>query len=123
MKTTTKSKTASKGAGGTAGRRIRKSALARAVPWEEVRNRVLQDPEVRLHYEELRIRENLGRALREARERAGLTQAAVARAARTTQPVIARLEAGRGSVPTFGLLDRIARAVGLRVALTLERAA
>ena len=98
----------------------RKSALERAVPWEEVRGQILADPEVRLHYDELVIRERIGQVFQEARIRAGLTQAEVAAAAHTTQPVLARLEAGRGSVPTFRLLDRIARAVGLRVVLSLE---
>jgi ribosome-binding protein aMBF1 (putative translation factor) len=43
---------------------------------------------------ELRIR--LSRGIREARERAGMTQADLAAAMKSTQPRVARIEAGSG---------------------------
>jgi DNA-binding XRE family transcriptional regulator len=53
---------------------------------------------------ELRIR--LSRAIREARERAGMTQADLASAMKSTQPRVARIEAGRRGVS----LDQMMRA-------------
>ncbi|MBM4028547.1 MAG: helix-turn-helix transcriptional regulator [Planctomycetes bacterium] len=57
-----------------------------------------------------------------AREHAGLTQTQVAERARTTQSVIARIEGCRGGIPSLPLLDRIARAIGIRIAVSLCRA-
>jgi len=50
--------------------------------------------------------------VRELRELAGLTQAALARAGGTSQPAIAAYEASRKS-PTIGTIRRLAKAVGL----------
>jgi transcriptional regulator with XRE-family HTH domain len=49
--------------------------------------------------------------IREARTRAGLTQAHVAELAGTTQATVARMERP-GSNPTFSSLDRVIRATG-----------
>ena len=54
--------------------------------------------------------------IRDLRERAELTQTALARAAGTSQPAIAAYEAGRKS-PTLSTLSRLAGAVGLDAAV------
>lgn len=54
------------------------------------------------------------------RERAGVTQAELARAAGTSQPAIAAYESGRKS-PTLGTLRRLAEAVGLGMSLEFRR--
>jgi len=91
----------------------------------KVHEQILRDPEVRLAYDILKFRDRIGVALAAARKEAGLTQAKVAERAGTSQPVIARLEGCRGGIPSLPLLDRIARAVGLRLTLEFhkERAA
>ena len=48
------------------------------------------------------------------RNRAGLTQEALAQRMGTTQPVVARLESGRGR-PSMRTLDRMAKATGSRL--------
>lgn len=96
---------------------------ARLVPYEEVRSRILADPAVRLEYDRLKIRRELGRAVLEARQQACLTQAQVAERAGTRQSVIARLEGGKGGIPSLGLLERVAAAIGLRLFLTLQKEA
>ncbi len=55
-----------------------------------------------------------GLLIREARLRAGLTQAELARRAATSQPAIARYERGDVS-PRVATLDRIIRACGLEL--------
>ena len=84
-------------------------------PLDALRQHLFGDARVPERDAALRFREEIGESLAMARTAAGLTQAQVAKKAGTTQPVVARLEAGRGGVPGLPLLDRIARAVGLRV--------
>ncbi len=60
----------------------------------------------------------IGSLVREARRSAGLTQAALAETIGTTQPAIAKIESGR-TLPRLDLLDRIARATGRPIILTL----
>ena len=50
------------------------------------------------------------------RDRAGLTQAELARRMGTTQSSIARIESG-GSLPTVEMLARLARAMGISLRL------
>lgn len=59
--------------------------------------------------------------LREARLRAGLTQADLAERAGTTQSAIARWETG-GAQPSLETLSRLVRACGLELRLGLEEA-
>jgi transcriptional regulator with XRE-family HTH domain len=53
-----------------------------------------------------------------ARLRAGLTQAELAQRMRTTQSVIARMEAGR-NLPTMRTLEKVAKATGHRLEVQL----
>lgn len=55
--------------------------------------------------------------VRDARKRAGLTQAQLAERAGVTQSVIARLERGGGN-PTFLTLERVLHAAGHRLELS-----
>ena len=59
--------------------------------------------------------------VREAREHLGLTQAELAARIGSTQPAIARLEAG-GVTPNLDTLRRIAEALGLELIVDLRRA-
>ena len=58
--------------------------------------------------------------LREARLRAGLTQAQLARRAGTTQSAIARWESGKSS-PALATLSRLVAACGLELRIGLDR--
>ena len=62
----------------------------------------------------------LGALIREARERARLTQADVARRARTSQPAIARYEAGQ-SRPRLETVQRCVEACGFELRIELEQ--
>jgi ribosome-binding protein aMBF1 (putative translation factor) len=61
----------------------------------------------------------LVRQLRELREQLGVTQGELARRLKTTQSVVARFER-RERVPTFEFIERVARALGVRVRVELE---
>jgi transcriptional regulator with XRE-family HTH domain len=60
----------------------------------------------------------IGLILGDARRSSGKTQAELAKAMATTQPAIARAEAGY-RMPTLGFIDRWARATGSPISLTL----
>ncbi|TAN33934.1 XRE family transcriptional regulator [bacterium] len=60
----------------------------------------------------------IGFILARARRRSGQTQADLAQAMGTTQPVVARAEAGY-RMPTLGFIERWALATGAPIALTL----
>lgn len=81
----------------------------------------LKRPGYRRAYAALEDEFAIAAALIEARARAGLTQAQVARRMKTTQTAVARLESGRAkpSTPTLG---RYAAAVGARLRISLEPA-
>jgi len=59
--------------------------------------------------------------VRQARERLGMTQVELAGRIGSTQPAIARLEAG-GVTPNLDTLHRIAEALGLELVVDLRRA-
>jgi transcriptional regulator with XRE-family HTH domain len=62
---------------------------------------------------------NPGELLRTIRRRRGLTQAELARRARTSQPVVSAYEHGRRD-PTFGTLQRLVEAGGERLRIGAE---
>ena len=62
-----------------------------------------------------------GRLIRDARQRAGLTQTELARAAGTSQPTLAAYESGAKS-PSVRTLDRIIRATGATLDVTIREA-
>ena len=59
-----------------------------------------------------------GELVREARKRAGMTQAQLAKLADTTQSAIARLESGRTS-PSFEQVERLMRLCGYQLIVEL----
>lgn len=74
-------------------------------------NKLLQDREIRVLFEEERIKTKIAEVVRTTRIRAGLTQSELAKLAQTTQAVISRLESGMDSrIPSLSLLARIAGA-------------
>jgi ribosome-binding protein aMBF1 (putative translation factor) len=65
---------------------------------------------------EAKLAFELGAAVRELRERHGWSQAQLAHAAGMTQSAVARFEAG-GTVPTLPILERLAHALDVRLAV------
>jgi predicted transcriptional regulator len=92
------------------------------IPFKKLKAEWMKDPAFRAEYDKLKPEFELIRALLEARAKAGLTQAEVAKRMGTTQSVVARIESGRAA-PNLKTLDRYARAVGRRIAVKLVPAA
>jgi ribosome-binding protein aMBF1 (putative translation factor) len=79
----------------------------------------MKEPKYRKAYEALEEEFVLASAVMDVRNRAGLTQAQLARKMGTTQPVVARLESGR-TRPSMRTLDRLAEATGSRLRISFE---
>lgn len=68
---------------------------------------------LRLLFEEERAKTEIARMIRAAREKAGLSQRELAQKAGTTQAVVARLEIGSDQrMPSLGLIARLLHAAG-----------
>ena len=88
---------------------------------EELHKRWSRDADYREAYKRLEPEFEVARALIEARQRAGLTQAELAARMKTTQSAVARLEGGRVP-PSTRTLEKVARATGTRLRIRFERA-
>ncbi|MEI8188752.1 MAG: helix-turn-helix transcriptional regulator [candidate division NC10 bacterium] len=79
----------------------------------------MKEPKYRKAYEALEEEFVLASAVVDVRNRAGLTQEALAQKMGTTQPVVARLESGR-TRPSMRTLERLADATGSRLRISFE---
>lgn len=82
-----------------------------ATNWTELRTERLASPAAMQAYEEARTAYEFGKRVRERREALGLSQSQLAKAAGTSQPAIARLEAG-GTEPTLRTIANLGRVLG-----------
>ena len=82
--------------------------------WEQVRRERLASTGANAGLRRARRALELGERIRGLREARGISQAELGRRIGSTQPAIARLEAGRVS-PTLETLDRVAAALGMEL--------
>ncbi|HEX2157807.1 MAG TPA: helix-turn-helix transcriptional regulator [Actinomycetes bacterium] len=88
--------------------------------WDELRRDRLASPAASAGYERARRAFELGEQLRALREAQHLSQSELARRMGSTQPAIARLEAGRVA-PSLDTLDRAAAALGVELVITFQQ--
>jgi ribosome-binding protein aMBF1 (putative translation factor) len=86
----------------------------------DVRARMERNPQLRARIDAAVVRATIGVMVKRARTVVGLTQAQLADRAGTTQAVIARIEGGKAFTASLDLLDRIARALGGRLSVEFE---
>lgn len=78
------------------------------VPARAYVNKKLKNKAIKIFFDEEKIRSEIARIIRTARERAGLSQRELAEKAKTTQAVVARLETGTDSrMPSLTLISRL----------------
>ncbi|MFY1697932.1 helix-turn-helix domain-containing protein [Solwaraspora sp. WMMA2101] len=87
--------------------------------WAAMRERRLAEPGAAEAYEAARLAFELGRSVRELRERRGWSQTQLATASGMTQSAVARFEAG-GTVPTLVVLERLAAALEVSLKVGFE---
>jgi ribosome-binding protein aMBF1 (putative translation factor) len=91
------------------------------IPLEELKARLLANPEVRKEYDALAPEFEFSAELLRARLRAGLSQTELAKRMNTSQSAIARLESGQ-TLPSTKTLLRFAEATGSKLHLRLSAA-
>lgn len=80
-------------------------------PARKYLNKKLKDQKLKILVDEERTKSQIARLIRMARERAGLSQREIAKRAKTTQAVVARLELGTDSrMPSLMLISRLLKA-------------
>jgi ribosome-binding protein aMBF1 (putative translation factor) len=97
----------------------RNEDVPRPRSWAAVKRGRSTSEERRAGYRDAREAFELAERVRQARERLGVTQAELAARIGSTQPAIARLEAG-GVSPSLVTLRRIAAALGLELVVELR---
>jgi ribosome-binding protein aMBF1 (putative translation factor) len=93
--------------------------MGRRDHWDELRQDRMASPAATAAYRRTRRAFELGEQVRALREAHGLSQSELARRMGTTQPAIARLEAGRVA-PRLETLDRVASALDVRLVIAFE---
>ncbi|MDM4720238.1 helix-turn-helix transcriptional regulator [Micromonospora sp. WMMA1363] len=87
--------------------------------WAMMRERRMAEPGAAEAYDAARLAFELGRAVRDLRERRGWSQVQLARESGMTQSAVARFEAG-GTVPTLPVLERLAAALNASLNVSFE---
>jgi ribosome-binding protein aMBF1 (putative translation factor) len=96
-------------------------AKNKRIALKAILKRELKDPEFSFYFEREKSISEIARLVRDARVKAGLTQAQLAKKAQSSQVVIARLESGTDQrVPSLDLLERIASALKAKLLIRFE---
>src|SRR5207249_566424 len=96
-------------------------AKNKRIALKDVLKRELKDPEFSFYFEREKSISEIARLVRDARLKAGLTQAQLAKKAQSSQVVTARLESGTDQrVPSLDLLERIASALKAKLLVRFE---
>jgi ribosome-binding protein aMBF1 (putative translation factor) len=96
-------------------------AKSKRVALKEVLKRELKDPEFSFYFQREKAISEIARLVRDARLKAGLTQAQLAQKAQSSQVVIARLESGADQrTPSLDLLERIASALKAKLLVRFD---
>ncbi|GIG92680.1 helix-turn-helix domain-containing protein [Plantactinospora endophytica] len=85
--------------------------------WAAMRERRMAEHGAADAYDAARLAFELGRAVRDLRERRGWSQAQLAKESGMTQSAVARFEAG-GTVPTLPVLERLAAALNVSLSVS-----
>jgi transcriptional regulator with XRE-family HTH domain len=91
------------------------------IPVKRIKKRWMKEPGFKEGYDALEEEFSLASMLIEARTRARLSQAELAKRMGTSQSTIARLESGTAK-PSLSTLERFARETGTRVRVSIEPA-
>ena len=91
--------------------------MAEHVKWNDLRDKMMRDPEVREGYHAAQLAYELGVEVRRLRLERGWSQSQLAERAEMTQPAVARMELG-GTTPTLPVLTRLAAAFDRRLTIT-----
>lgn len=86
---------------------------------EELKKDLMKDPEFRREYDVLQPEFEIAEQIIKARVERKISQSDLAKRMKTGQAVVSRLEGMNGS-PSLALLKRLARALGIKLQLTIQ---
>ena len=89
-----------------------------SIPWNKVKEQLLEDPECAAAFEELAPEYEIARQLIKARLERGMTQGELAAKIGTRQSNISRIERGQQNT-SIGLLNRIAKGLGKKLHVSI----
>lgn len=90
---------------------------------DQLTKKYSKDKEFKIAYEERRFYLDVAHLVRDLRERAGFSQAEVAKKAKVSQPMIARLESGdQRRTPTLETIYKILMILGYQLVLEVKKA-
>lgn len=93
----------------------------KGIPFETILEKQLKDEEIRIAYDQRRFYLQVARLVSELREKKEWSQIQLAKAAKVSQPLIARLECGdQRRTPTFETISKILSALGYRMEITVQ---
>ena len=93
----------------------------KGISLDEVLGRELKNNEIRLGFEERKFYLEVARLISDLRSKAGISQAALAKLAGVTQPLVARLEKGdQRRTPTFDMIYKILKALGYQLEIRVK---
>ncbi len=85
-----------------------------------VLERQLKDKELKILFDERRFYLQVAHLVADLRARAGMSQAALAKAAGVSQPLIARLEVGdKKRTPSFDMVFKVLKALGYKMEINV----
>ena len=94
----------------------------KGVSLDTVLDRQLKNNELKLMFDERRFYLKIAHLIADLRAKAGVSQAALAKAAGVSQPLIARLEKGdQRRTPTFDMVFKVLKALGYRLEISVLR--
>jgi predicted XRE-type DNA-binding protein len=88
--------------------------------FEEFEGELLQDPEIRKEYEDLKPKYEMIQSLIKRRNQLRMSQSQLARTVGTKQPAISRLERGEFNNVTLSTLIKVAHALDLDLDISLK---
>lgn len=89
------------------------------VSHKKLRADLMKNPEFRREYDALQPEFEIAEQIIKARVERKISQAELAKRMKTGQAVVSRLEGANGS-PSLSLLKRLARALGIKLQLTIQ---
>jgi predicted XRE-type DNA-binding protein len=88
--------------------------------FDEFESELLQDPEIRKEYEDLKPKYEMIQSLIKRRNQLRISQSQLARTVGTRQPAISRLERGEFNNVTLSTLIKVAHALDLDLDISLK---
>ena len=96
--------------------------MKKSVSFDSVLERQLKDKELKLLFDERRFYIQVAHLIADLRSKSGMSQADLAKRAKVSQPLIARLEVGdKRRIPSFDTVFKILKALGYRMEINVKR--